>query len=419
MATEVPLADSPLGNSEVSLSVSVLRKQAAEHRSVARLLRQAADQQAALLQVLQGAAKEEIENDMCTQLAQAEEQEETAAAKEGQALQLESGHASHEPPTPLHARTRQPVIPTPGRPAKYVTATLHRDSTRLFRLQLKEDRDGAVYVAGLPASDACDERSLLRCGDFLRSVGGRAVSTLSLAEVKQMVKEANDELELQVFRMGELPTEEPQPLQIAFEQLQKLGEKLGEAAGSQLKQLVDASKDSLEERGHSLQQSVKEVQGTVAGVLGGGLTQQLHQHASDIGSRASDFRDSVRDEMDSFRDEMASKLGGLFTSLAAPGPDSPAVPIVQGLAVSEAHEPDSRSASLVQGLAHEPDSRPASLVQGPAVSEAHESLLGEDPLRGGSAQAAGTVPDMANPLCTRGQPLFTQGLGELGTAAEH
>lgn len=168
-------------DTEPPLSSSVvLRKQAEEHRNVARLLRQAAAQQASLLPVLQGVAKEELEEDMCTQLAQAEGQEETAASKEAQALELECGEK--EPPTPQHAPP--PDAPTPGRPAQYVTATLRRDSSGLFRFQLKEDTDGAVYISGLPESDAGDDRALLRRGDLLRAVGGRAVSTLSLSETK-------------------------------------------------------------------------------------------------------------------------------------------------------------------------------------------------------------------------------------------
>jgi hypothetical protein len=85
-------------------------------------------------------------------------------------------------------------------------ATLRRDSERKFRLVLKRDDRGDVYIGTLQASDARDERDTIREGDYIRSVDGVTVADVGFHGLLQHVKDARASIVLEVERTLPLRT---------------------------------------------------------------------------------------------------------------------------------------------------------------------------------------------------------------------
>eukprot|EP00962_Isochrysis_galbana_P021138 scaffold6230_cov127-Isochrysis_galbana.AAC.2 len=81
-----------------------------------------------------------------------------------------------------------------------ICAMLRRDSKGKFRLILKRDERGDVYVGTLQASDSKDERDTVREGDYIRSIDGVTVADVGFHGLLQHVKDARDSIVLEVDR---------------------------------------------------------------------------------------------------------------------------------------------------------------------------------------------------------------------------
>jgi len=81
-----------------------------------------------------------------------------------------------------------------------VRATLRRDSGGLFRMVLKRDEAGDVYIGALPPSDAADERAYLCAGEYIRSIDGVTAADVGFHGLQQHVKSALQSIVLEVER---------------------------------------------------------------------------------------------------------------------------------------------------------------------------------------------------------------------------
>eukprot|EP00965_Chrysotila_dentata_P020045 663374-Pleurochrysis_carterae.AAC.5 len=256
-----------------------LERQSADHEKAARLLERAAAQQEGLMAVMQSDdAKEGMRLGVEEQREQAVKHRQIAEEKRKLALELHRGSRADRSSagTTLDMNTAR----------SYVRAVLRRDANGLFRLGLKED-SGGVYIAALPESEVEDERELLRVGDYIRALDGQAVVLWKLDEAKEYVRTTALPLTVEVFRYAQAPThgasgpsgsvnpkdaldqigkelqkkgaELQAEWQALLPRLQRLGEKAGTQLSSQWKELVDSSRDTIEERKHSLKDLKEEL----------------------------------------------------------------------------------------------------------------------------------------------------------------
>uniref|UniRef100_A0A7S3B1A1 PDZ domain-containing protein n=1 Tax=Haptolina ericina TaxID=156174 RepID=A0A7S3B1A1_9EUKA len=90
-----------------------------------------------------------------------------------------------------------------------VSAVLQRDEQGRFKIMVKQDADGQIFLSQIGEIAKEDDRAILEEGDLLEGIDGSAIDGLTLVEVRDAIKSAGETLLLHVLRPSSSPPDEP------------------------------------------------------------------------------------------------------------------------------------------------------------------------------------------------------------------
>ena len=170
------------------------------HAASAEMLMRAAKQQRRLAEMLP-------EDDARMEMIALAEQQESQAAKiigqsgaaEPSALPMAPARVDMSTYTAAGAAGGA-AEPTPPQTLPHVRAVLRRDSANRFKLQLKDSPSGVLISRLLPTDAPDDERSMLREGDLVRTINGIRATDMPIDELKDYVRDSPGALHMEVER---------------------------------------------------------------------------------------------------------------------------------------------------------------------------------------------------------------------------
>lgn len=123
-------------------------------------------------------------------------------ASVGERTSVSSTHATAACSIDPEPSLAMPPFPVSSRfGTSLVRIALRRDSSGMFRLVLKRDAHGDVYIGVLAPSDSGDERGMAKEGEYVHSIDGMTVADIGFEGLLQHIKTAPELIVLEVERV--------------------------------------------------------------------------------------------------------------------------------------------------------------------------------------------------------------------------